>query len=70
MTTSFLYSAIEGVDPAVPVRIESSQGILIANEITLTVSPLTIAQAIMQGLLEDEDTDDNLSPRRASKKDI
>ncbi len=52
---------------ALSVVIQRPQDIFLANPVTLSVSPLTIPQAIARGLLDDEDSDNPFSPERAGK---
>ena len=62
-------SATEGTDGAVSLLIERlPPDVFIGSPVSLTVEPLTISQAITQGLLADEGDDDPLAPVRAGEE--
>ena len=67
MLSDFEFSATEGPNATIPVRITSTVGIHLENPITLSVTPLTITQAVAQGVTAINFTDNPNSPVRASK---
>ena len=46
-----LYGAEEGVDSAAPVRINKEFGTRLANPVTLRITPLTVDDALAQGII-------------------
>lgn len=61
------FSATEGPNAVIPVMVAGTMGIRLANPVNLTVTPLTVFQAVNQGLTIEEVNDDPNSPVKASK---
>ena len=57
------YRAIEGRDDVAPVRILKDRAIRLANPVTFRIIPLTVDQAIAQGIIDmDFPPEEGLSP--------
>ena len=64
------YRAMEGTDDFVSLRISKEAGVFIANPVEFRVTPLTIKQALDQGVIPTFENETANSPNRAGYKCI
>lgn len=60
------YAVSEGPNAMMPVRVMKDQNVLLANAVTLRVTPLTVQEALDRMVITDYPPDDIFSPERAS----
>ena len=59
------YREPEGPNAMMPVIISKASDVFIANPVTFMVIPLTVGQALAQGVIESFEAEDPFSPNRA-----
>ena len=59
------YREPEGLNAMMPVIISKASEVFIANPVTFMVIPLTVDQALAQGMIESFEAEDPFSPNRA-----
>ena len=59
------YRAMEGPGIMMPLRITRTSDVFIATNVTFMIIPLTVDQALQQGVIDDFEPHDNFNPNRA-----
>ena len=59
------YREIEGDD--LEITIAKNQAVTLSNPVTVRITPLTVPEALVRGIITTFDDDDSLSPNRAGK---
>ena len=59
------YRESEGLDAMMPVIIAKASDVFLANPVTFMVIPLTVDEALAQGVIESFEAEDPFSPNRA-----
>ena len=54
MLSDLVYTTTEGLNAVIPVRITSTSGVRLESPISLTVTPLTLSQALTLGVINED----------------